>query len=307
MGRPKISIILPTYNRGYIIGRTIRSVLDQTFKDFELIIIDDGSTDNTKNIVEIYKEKDNRIRYIRHKRNLGANAARNTGIKKSRGEYIAFIDSDTIWKPQKLEIQIKIADNTKENFVIYSRTIRKYTKKTVIVPEDVNQGKKEGQLLDKILVLNFIDMSSILVKKNMIKNSGLFDEKLPRLQDWDILIRLAEKYNFVYIPQTLVISYVLSDSISVDYCKLLKAEMHLLKKYYPLFKQDKRAIAQRYYEIVLSSLKCKRMIQTNHLRGFIKYLPHLDRSLVRSAFILKEILHNRATIKNSEIREDPLF
>jgi len=91
---PKVSVIIPTYNRAHLIGRAIQSVLNQTYQDFELIVVDDGSTDNTNEVIKEFSQKDKRILYIKHDKNKGGSAARNTGIKAARGEYIAFQDSD---------------------------------------------------------------------------------------------------------------------------------------------------------------------------------------------------------------------
>lgn len=103
-GTPFVSIVIPTYNRARFLGRLVRSVLNQTYKNFEVIVADDASTDDTAEIIKTFK--DDRIRYIRHESNAGAAAARNTGIKASRGEYVAFQDSDDEWLPEKLEKQM---------------------------------------------------------------------------------------------------------------------------------------------------------------------------------------------------------
>ena len=104
----KVSVIIPTYNRANLVGRAIKSVLNQTYKDFELIIVDDSSTDNTKDVIRQFQEKDSRIEYIKHHKNKGGSAARNTVIKSSKGEYITFLDSDDEWLCEKLEKQIKL-------------------------------------------------------------------------------------------------------------------------------------------------------------------------------------------------------
>jgi glycosyltransferase involved in cell wall biosynthesis len=105
--KPKISVIVPTYNRSELLPRAINSILNQTFKDFELIIVDDGSTDNTKKIIEKYSENDSRIKYIYQENSGGPPRPKNTGIKIAKGNYIAFLDSDDEWLPSKLEEQIK--------------------------------------------------------------------------------------------------------------------------------------------------------------------------------------------------------
>ena len=105
---PTVSIIIPTYNRAHLIGRAIQSVLNQTYQNFEIIVVDDGSTDNTEEMIKEFQKHDKRIKYIRHEKNRGGAAARNTGIKVARGEYIAFQDSDDEWLPEKLEKQMDV-------------------------------------------------------------------------------------------------------------------------------------------------------------------------------------------------------
>ena len=117
---PKVSIILPTYNRAYIIEKGINSLLNQTYQDFEIIIVDDGSTDNTEEIIKKLQEKDKRIKYIKLKTNKGAATARNIGIKAARGEYIAFQDSDDEWMHEKLEKQVKVLDTSSKEVVVYT-------------------------------------------------------------------------------------------------------------------------------------------------------------------------------------------
>jgi len=117
--RCSVSIVIPTYNRAGLLSRTIQSVLNQTYQDFEIIIVDDGSTDKTEEVVKSFNSK--KIFYNRHEENKGANAARNTGIKASRGEYIAFQDSGDEWLPQKLERQMKVFENASpEVGVVYT-------------------------------------------------------------------------------------------------------------------------------------------------------------------------------------------
>ena len=109
--KPTVSVIIPTYNRAKLLPRAIKSVLNQTFKDFEVIIVDDGSTDNTEEVINEFQKHNKRIKYIRHEKNKGAAAARNTGIKIAQGEYIAFQDSDDEWLPNKLEKQMEIFES----------------------------------------------------------------------------------------------------------------------------------------------------------------------------------------------------
>jgi len=116
---PNVSVIVATYNRANFIDRAIKSILNQIYQDFEIIIVDDGSSDNTEEIIKGYKDK--RIIYIKHKKNQGISTARNTGIKRAKGEYIAFLDSDDEWFPEKLERQVVLLQNeSSEVGVVYS-------------------------------------------------------------------------------------------------------------------------------------------------------------------------------------------
>ena len=122
---PIVSVIIPTYNRAHLIDKAIKSVLNQTYQDFEIIVVDDGSTDNTNEVLKNFT--DSRIHYIFHTSNLGVSAARNTGIKTSQGEYIALLDSDDDWLPEKLDKQVDVLQNESSEV---GKDI--YPKKTVI-------------------------------------------------------------------------------------------------------------------------------------------------------------------------------
>ena len=212
---PKVSIILPTYNRAYIIEKAIQSVLNQTYQDFELIIVDDGSTDNTEEIIKKLQEKDKRIRYIKLETNKGAAAARNEGIKIAHGKYITFQDSDDEWLPEKLEKQMKIFETTPEDIIVYTGFWRIDGDEKTYIP-DINISNREGYIHKELLKGNFVGTPSILLKKETLEKVALFDECLQRCQDWDLVIRLSEYYNFKLIDEPLYTSHILTDSISAN-------------------------------------------------------------------------------------------
>ena len=201
---PTISVILPTHNRGHSIARAIQSVLDQTYSNLELIVVDDGSTDNTEEIVNAYKDR--RIRYIRHEVNRGAGAARNTGLKLSRGAFIAFQDSDDEWLPEKLQKQIDVyLHATPDIGVVYTDMYRisemgktKYWKSPVI---------KKGRLINP-KTLDYqtqgLGIQSTLIRRDCFNIVGLFDENLPRWIDLELFIRLSKYYEFICIRDPLV-------------------------------------------------------------------------------------------------------
>jgi len=242
-----VSIIIPTYNCARLIGRAIESVLNQTYRDFELIIVDDSSTDNTDKIVKKFQEQDKRVKYIRHDKNKGGSAARNTGIKVARGEYIAFQDSDDEWLPEKLKKQMEVFKNTSSKVgIIYTGFWRiKDNEKTYIPQSWVKQ--KDGNIYFELLKGNFVGTPTILIKKKCFKKVGIFDENLPRLQDWELVIRLSKYYNFKCIDEPLLVSYYTSDSISANNDALIKAIELIITKHFADFSNHKKILSKHYF------------------------------------------------------------
>jgi len=241
---PEVSVIIPTYNRGHLLGRAIQSVINQTYHDFEVIIIDDGSADNTKQVVKSFK--DERIVYIRRDINRGAAAARNIGIKKARGEYIAFQDSDDEWLPEKLEKQIWVFNNTPpEVGVVYTGFYKLKDNKKSYIPS-VEIIHKEGDIFYSILKGNFVGTPAALVKRECFETAGMFDEKFPSLEDWELFIRISKYYHFQCIDKPLVISYCQQESISADQNALVRAYELILIKHFEDIKNS-RELLIRYY------------------------------------------------------------
>lgn len=208
-----VSVIIPTYKRPYnMIERAIKSVLNQTYKDLELIIVDDSPNSfEERKVIEssIKLIGDERIRYIKHNKNLGGCAARNTGIKASRGEFIAFLDDDDEWLPKKLEYQLK--ELHEENLdMVYCYWIMCTLKKNKIV-ERVRQLKEipNKTVYESLLYRNYIGSTSfVLIKKSCIDNVGIFNEKLKSCQDWDMWIRISKKFRVGYVKEPLVKYYI---------------------------------------------------------------------------------------------------
>lgn len=244
---PTISVIIPTYNRTHLIERAIQSVLNQTYQDFEIIVVDDGSIDNTKEVLESFSDK--RIRYIRHEKNRGGAVARNTGIKIARGEYIGFLDDDSEWLSKKLEKQMKAFEAASpEVSIVYTGLLRIENDRKVYIPSPTIK-KKENNIQRELLKKNFIDTSTILVKKECLNKVGVFDERLPRFQDWELVIRISKCYKFKLINEPLVISYYTADSISADQNALIKGFELILEKYSKDFAKDKKLLAECYFNI----------------------------------------------------------
>lgn len=202
-----VSVIIPTYNRAKLLLRAINSVLNQTYNNLELLVVDDASTDKTKEIVKKMMEKDKRIKYIRHKKNRGGSTARNTGIKKSSGKYIALLDDDDEWLPKKIEKQVNKLNNLSSDWGgVYCHYYLKLPNEKI--EKKIN---KEGNLMEDLLMLNLSVGSSILMfRKNCLINLGGFDESFQRHQDWELLIRFFKKYKLAVVKDILAIKYASS-------------------------------------------------------------------------------------------------
>jgi len=241
---PAVSVIIPTYNRAHLLGRSIHSVLGQTYKDFELIVVDDGSTDNTEEVMSNFS--DDRIRYIRRMKNEGASVARNTGIEIARGEYIAFQDSDDEWLPEKLEKQVTILEKAPpEVGVVYTGLHRLKNNRKVFNPSS-NITPKEGDVSVSLLKGNFVSPQTMLIKRECLEKAGIFDERFHRMQGWDFNLRVSRYYHFRCIDEPLVISYFQTDSISANQDAFITALELILLKYSEDFRKDSRALSRQY-------------------------------------------------------------
>lgn len=236
MSKAKISVIIPTYNREETIKRSIASVLNQSYNDFELIIIDDCSTDNTKEIIQSFSDK--RIIYKKLDRNMGGNYARNTGIKMAKGDYIAFQDSDDEWLPNKLKAQLKEIEETKADYCFCRFTKYKNNKTAVSPIKSFVMPDTEKEMFRLLFNGNQISTQTLLVHKKVFQDLA-FDERLPRFQDWDFAIRMAESKKGTFAEEPLVNIYEQGDSISKNNKKALKAFELMEQKYENYFDKDK--------------------------------------------------------------------
>lgn len=276
MNKSKVSIIIPTYNRGYIIKKSIKSILNQSYQDFELIIVDDCSNDDTQEIVE--KIQDKRIKYIKLENNSGANKARNIGIQNARYDLIAFHDSDDEWHRDKLEKQLKYLEDGKFDIVSckYNQYINE--KFNSVVPLD-NIDLSED-LLNKVLYGNFMSTQTILGKKICFQVEK-FDNDLPRYQDWELAIRLIQNYKIGFLNIPLVDVYIQENSISKNPEKGLIAIKEIYKKHNLLILKDKKLDSYINKFIYTSSI-----LNKNPEKYFIKKALILDKNIKNIIFYL---------------------
>jgi glycosyltransferase involved in cell wall biosynthesis len=245
---PVVSIILPTFNRARIIGRSIRSALNQTYTRFELIIVDDCSTDDTLGILSTLT--DPRLRVIRHTKNRGAPAARNTGIAEARGKYIVFLDSDDAWYPNKIEKELSLMEDQPDNVgVVYSGFWRHINGKKSYVPFSWVKSL-EGNIHEQLLWRNFINTQS-LIRKNCFGTVGVFDENAPKFQDWDLFIRISQHFNFAYTHEPLFDVFHSEQSISSDPEARITGLEYILRKHCAEFSLHPDILAEQYFQLSL--------------------------------------------------------
>lgn len=227
---PTVSVIIPTYNRVHLISRAIQSVLNQSYRDFEIIVVDDCSTDVTEVIIKDFQEQDKRIRYIRHEKNKGGSAARNTGITSAKGDYIALLDDDDGWLPEKIEKQvIKFRNSPDKVGVIYCGFFYVLEESGNIVAESVPALR--GNIYANLLKNCILGSPTPLIRRTCFQKAGLYDETLPSAQDWDMWIRLSKYYEFDFIPDILAKHYIHGGQISVDINAKIQARKKLMRKY----------------------------------------------------------------------------
>ena len=194
-----VSVIIPTYNRVSKVKEAIESVLKQTYRDFELWVVDDGSTDGTG---EALKECGSRIKYFAQD-NRGVSAARNLGLRVSRGKYVAFLDSDDLWEPRKLEIQVRRMEANPQFPLCYTDEI--WIRRGIRVNPKKKHAKYSGWIFEKCLPLCIISPSSVLMKRTLFEEIGGFDETLPICEDYDFWLRVTCRHPVLFIDEKLIV------------------------------------------------------------------------------------------------------
>jgi len=194
-----VSVIIPTYNRAIFLVEAINSVLEQTYKKYEIIVIDDGSTDSTS---EIIKQFGNKIRYF-YQENGGPSAARNAGIKNAKGDLVAFIDSDDVWLPDKLSQQVQLFDENHRLGLVSSAYYSCDSNLNInrIIKDDRLTNKK--YIMKKLFIRNIFPTPTVLVKRECFEKVGLFNESYGFAEDWEMWVRIVLEYDLAYIKTPL--------------------------------------------------------------------------------------------------------
>ncbi len=248
-GQPLVSVIIPVYNRKDTIKKAIDSVLNQTYQNIEVLVIDDGSTDSTMDVLNQFKGKGVLVFKQDHK---GANAARNLGINHAKGEFIAFQDSDDEWLPEKLERQIAYMYSRKYEvcycaFYLYGKD------NDEIIPSNYkNKEALEKNLIDILKNYNVVSTQTLVLHRKAVSEIGGFDVAMPRLQDYEYAIRLINKKKIGYVAEPLVKVYYSENSISSNDTKLEDAYLKIIEKHGDFVNVD--FIVRRYLQIDLKNL-----------------------------------------------------
>lgn len=292
---PKVSIIVPCYNVQNYVESCLYSIIGQSFIDYEIIIVDDGSTDNTSKIIysfiKKYQDKIN-IKYI-YQNNKGASAARNRGIIESSSEYIALIDSDDRWRKDSLEKKMELFKNRNISCV-YSDVLMIHSPEKQISLKNTYKKLIKGNIYPEILEHNYININ-VIIKKTVLDECGLFDESLKTCEDYDLWIRIASKgYLFDFVDDPLTYVTIRKDSLSKDilqmysdmliiFNKILKASaMESLdykialdrKKYFEKLYYEElfvNLVLKRNYEDAKSALKTSKIYYNSFMKYYFKY------------------------------------
>lgn len=267
MKSPKVSVIIPLYNGEKFISETTESVLAQTYKNMEIIIINDGSTDGSHEKIKPYL---NRIKYI-YQENKGISVARNKAILNSTGEYIAFLDHDDLWKPEKITLQVQYLDQHQDvGFVHTNLSIMRDTKITKEIFQ-TEKRNREGDCFNELLLGNFINMLTVMVRRKCLEQVGIFDPDIKVIQDYDLWLRIAKHFRLGYINKPLAIYRIHDSNISKNKIRLTLEEIKLIKtmlRLYPGLREKigieriKQRFLTLYYEVAYSLFKMRKLAES---------------------------------------------
>lgn len=244
----KVSVIIPTHNRDKVLSRAVKSAMAQTYRNIEILVVSDGFNIKTRSLVNSLKEKDNRIKFYEYEPAKGGNFARNYGIEKSKGRYVAFLDDDDDeWHNQKIEKQLEIFNNNDNIGLVYTGI-------HIIFANEKNDynfhPKIDGNLNKMILLKNLIGTTStVMIKKEVFKEIGVFDEELNAKQDYELWIRICQKYEIGKAKDILVNYYNESNNnqISTSLDKYITANSYIEEKHKLLFQKLSNKELNQYY------------------------------------------------------------
>lgn len=266
MNKGLVSIITPVYNGQDFLDRSIKSVLAQTYENWELLLIDDGSSDNSVQIIKYYLE-DNRIKLLRNESNSGIPTTRNKGIENSTGEFIALLDQDDEWLPHKLEKQVNKFLEIDDSFGLIYSNVEVRTDQGILADQkkEIEPEASIQSNLELMLSRNLITSPTAMVKRKALEEVGLFDESIRwGGDDYDLWIRIAHKFKFDYIDEVLCIRHEHQQNYSADKKRMMLKTIDLGEKYVKQFGLEpslsRKLKSNHYYRYGIESLKKLRVL-----------------------------------------------
>lgn len=243
-----MSVIIPTYNRGWIVQEAIDSVLNQDFADYELIVVDDGSEDNTAAVLAAYGQAIT----VLSQANQGVSAARNQGIAAAAGQLIAFLDSDDLWLPRKLSAQVKFFEDNPG--AVINQTQEHWIRNGVRVNPKQQHHKFSGMIFEHSLSLCLVSPSAVMIEKSLFDDVGVFDEQLPACEDYDLWLRISCRHPVHLIDTPLIIKRGgHADQLS----KAVGLDQYRIRSLVKIIESDLLTPAQRRAAIKTLKEKCK--------------------------------------------------
>ncbi|MEC8940782.1 MAG: glycosyltransferase [SAR324 cluster bacterium] len=267
---PQVTVILPSWNRADWLKKSIDSVLEQTFRDFELIVVDDASTDSTQEILTSYSGK---IRSITFSKNLGVSAARNAAVKNCDSEWIAFLDSDDFWHPHKLQKQIAQTVIRAECPIHFTDEI--WIRNGVRVNPKKKHQKLEGWIFKPSLELCLMSPSTVLLRRELFDVHGLFDETLPICEDYDLWLRLTSQHQVALLNEKLMTRHGgHADQLSRSDWGIDRYRVQSIRK---ILKTEKLSPEDRSAAIVVLRKKCEIIINGFRKRGKLQEIERYEK------------------------------
>jgi glycosyltransferase involved in cell wall biosynthesis len=273
--KPLVSVIMPAYNASSTIDSAIRSILNQTYKDWELIVIDDGSTDNTADLIQSFNHPG--ILLIKQE-NQGQSGARNTGIDSSKGEYIAFLDADDLWEEDKLREQIDCFKKAKHELGFVHTGYREFDDKKEYKPKPLRFVRKKqlkGFVFDDLVIHNFVGVLTVMIPRKILDEVGVFDKSLINSPDWDLWLRITRKYPVDYVDKSLA---------------RYRLNPHGLSKNYESYEKNLWMLLERH-------LLTEELPEGRRKRGLWLYYRHMTHGFARNGNFKKSFENLRKTCK----------
>lgn len=271
-----VSIIIPTFNRAKTLTRAIKSCLDQTYKELEILVIDDCSTDNTRQAVEEFADK--RVRYISHSKNSGPAASRNTGIRNASGEFLAFLDSDDEWAKNKIERQLTVFGNLSTNEenvgLIFVNGYNEAEGHVFIKGTEsgiVYSPRRDAFYPLRVLIC---PPSAWLLPRKVISNIGFFDERMYNWDDGDYLARVAYRYDIYFLNELLVTWHGSAVHVNKMSENLIKGKEIFLENNYQFIKKDRKYLFKFYRALGKDSIAINKLKARHYLKRAFLMRPY---------------------------------